>query len=278
MCQFQIRKICQLQIRKSVHFKYENKAFLKKRNVSFSNTKNASFSNTRMCHFRNASLLNTKTLQFSNTKNVPFSNMKKRTVFKYKCYLFYIKRHAIADCRKVLFNCLKNLEQKMNDLYMLANSSKEMQITGDKQLTELTSSVEFLTSKFDEIEKERKEKDELINSLQIEVSSLMVEVKNLENKTHGQEQYSRRNCLLIHELNETKTENTGEMALDVISDKLNMKMSQVSIDRSHRLGKRKGQKPRAIIVKFTRYKDRNHVFRNKEFLKGSGILLQKVLL
>ena len=166
----------------------------------------------------------------------------------------------------------------MNDLYMLANSSKEMQITGDKQLTELTSSVEFLTSKFDEIEKERKEKDELINSLQIEVSSLKVEVKNLENKTHGQEQYSRRNCLLIHGLNETKTENTGEMALDVISDKLNMKMSQVSIDRSHRLGKRKGQKPRAIIVKFTRYKDRNHVFRNKEFLKGSGILLQKVLL
>ena len=31
-----------------------------------------------------------------------------------------------ADCRKVLFNCLKNLEEKMNDLYMLANSNKEM--------------------------------------------------------------------------------------------------------------------------------------------------------
>ena len=31
-----------------------------------------------------------------------------------------------ADCRKVLFNCLKNLEQKMNDLYMLANSNKEV--------------------------------------------------------------------------------------------------------------------------------------------------------
>ena len=50
-------------------------------------------------------------------------------------------------------------------------------------------------------------------------------------------------------------------------------MSQISIDRSHRLGKRKGpgQKPRAIIVKFTRYKDRHHVFTNKKLLKGSGI-------
>ena len=81
-----------------------------------------------------------------------------------------------ADCRKVLFNCLKNLEERMNDLYMLANSNKEMQIKGDKQLTDLTSSVEFLTSKLNELERERKEKDELISRLQIEVSSPQVEI------------------------------------------------------------------------------------------------------
>ena len=67
----------------------------------------------------------------------------------------------------------------MNDLYLLANSNKEIQIKGDKKLIDLTSLVEFLTSKFDELERERKEKDELINSLQIEASSLKVEVKNL---------------------------------------------------------------------------------------------------
>ena len=37
-----------------------------------------------------------------------------------------------------------------------------MQIKGDKQLIDVTSPVEFLTSKFDEVERERKEKDELI--------------------------------------------------------------------------------------------------------------------
>ena len=63
-----------------------------------------------------------------------------------------------------------------------------MQIKGDKQLIDLTSSVEFLTSKFDELERQRKEKDELINSLQIEVSSLQVKVKNLEKKADDQEQ------------------------------------------------------------------------------------------
>ena len=55
-----------------------------------------------------------------------------------------------------------------------------MQIKGEKQPIDLTSLVEFLTSKFDELEQERKEKDELIKSLQIEVSSLKVEVKKSE--------------------------------------------------------------------------------------------------
>ena len=58
-----------------------------------------------------------------------------------------------------------------------------MQINGDKQLIDLTSSVEFLTSKCGELQRERKEKDELMNCLQIEVSSLKVEVKNLEKKS-----------------------------------------------------------------------------------------------
>ena len=61
-----------------------------------------------------------------------------------------------ADCQKVLFNCLKKLEEKMNDLYLLANSNKEMQIKGDKQLIDLTSLVEFLTSKLDELERKIK--------------------------------------------------------------------------------------------------------------------------
>ena len=56
-------------------------------------------------------------------------------------------------------------------------------------------------------------------------------------------------------------------------------MSQISIGRSQRLLKRKvpGQKPRAIIIKFTRYNDRNHVLRNKELLKESGISVKESL-
>ena len=65
---------------------------------------------------------------------------------------------------------------------MLGNNNKKMEIKVDKQLIDLTSSVEFLTSKFDELENEIKEKDEFINSLQIEVSSVKAEVKIQEKR------------------------------------------------------------------------------------------------
>ena len=59
--------------------------------------------------------------------------------------------------------------------------------------------------------------------------------------------------MLIHGLMEPKTEDTDEMVLHIINKKLNIEMSQISIDRSYRLGKWKGlgQKAQAIIVKFT---------------------------
>ena len=85
--------------------------------------------------------------------------------------------------------------------------------------------------------------------------------------------------MLIHGLMETKTEDINEMVLDVINNKLYIEMSQISIDRKYRLGKRKdpGQKSRAIILKFTRYKNRHHVFTNKKLLKGSGISVKESL-
>ena len=109
---------------------------------------------------------------------------------------------------------------------------------------------------------------------------LRLKKKNLEKKADDQEQYSRRNCLLNHRLNETKTEDTDKMVLGTINNKLNIKRFQISIDKSHRFRKRKdpGQKPQAIIVTFTRYKDRHHVFRNKNFLKGSGFSVTESLI
>ena len=54
---------------------------------------------------------------------------------------------------------------------------QEIQIIGDKQLNDLTSSVEFLTSQFDELENEKKKKKEK-DELKIKFSSLKDNVEN----------------------------------------------------------------------------------------------------
>ena len=86
------------------------------------------------------------------------------------------------------------------------------------------------------------------------------------------EQYSRRNCLLVHGIAETIDENTDDLVLQTINEKLDVEITKNEIDRSHRIGRKKnGQRPRPIIVKLTRYNTRKKAFPSKRKLKGTGV-------
>ena len=97
------------------------------------------------------------------------------------------------ECKEILFNCLRNLQEKVTEIFNLAQDMRNMQIKGDKQLQQLKSSVEVMSDKFDDYEKDWKEKEKIINGLQNEVSSLMKKIDLLEKKSDDSEQYSRRN-------------------------------------------------------------------------------------
>ena len=45
-------------------------------------------------------------------------------------------------------------------------------------------------------------------------------IDELENVADRQEQYSRRNCLLIHGIAETQDENTDQIVMNLVKDKL----------------------------------------------------------
>ena len=97
-------------------------------------------------------------------------------------------------------------------------------------------------------------------------------IEELENKIDRQEQYSRRNCILIHGIAENTEENTGQQTIDFINENLDIKIDEIDIDRSHRIGHydKTKKKARPIIVKFARYNVRGRVFREKRKLKGTG--------
>ena len=77
-----------------------------------------------------------------------------------------------SSCRSILCDCLKNLESKVNEIFASTNSLKENQVKGEKQITDLAETVNFLSEKFHEFEADRKLKEELIQSLRGQVSVL----------------------------------------------------------------------------------------------------------
>ena len=63
--------------------------------------------------------------------------------------IFAEERNDLS-CRDILFNCLQELEGKLVKIYEVTNTIKESQIKCEKQLEDLTSSVDYITKMFDE--------------------------------------------------------------------------------------------------------------------------------
>ena len=122
-----------------------------------------------------------------------------------------------------------------------AREDRDRQIKGECQLTDLAKGVEFITQKSDEYEKDRREKDAIIVALQSELKNSNIKVEDLEKKIERQEQYSRRNCIIIHGLKEEKKESTNDKVVRLFREELNEDVLFADLDRTHRIGKRKTQ-------------------------------------
>ena len=112
-----------------------------------------------------------------------------------------------------------------------------------------------------------------------------VEILEDEKESQGKEiddleQYSGRNCLLLHDVVETNAEWTNDIIIiRTCAEELGIDVKQEYLERSHRLGKvkRNGNKSQPIIVKFARYAVRNKVFSNEKKLKGIKLMITKSL-
>ena len=73
---------------------------------------------------------------------------------------------------------LKDFKAKMVKMFKLAQKANKSQIIGEQQLIDLTKSVKYISEQFDEYEKDRKEKEEIIKSLEVKVNNLTETVDN----------------------------------------------------------------------------------------------------
>ena len=156
----------------------------------------------------------------------------------------------------------------MNELFQITSSAKDSQIKGHLQLKDLNEVVNFISTKFNHYEKERKERERIIKNLEENVSVMNKKVENLEKEIDKNEQYSRQNCLLVDGIVETDDKVMDDLVIETISMKMNIEISLADLD-TRRIGKKTpGQnKPGPIIVKLSRYNVRKRVFTNKKSLK-----------
>jgi len=117
-------------------------------------------------------------------------------------------------------------------------------------------------------------------------SSALTCLENLEQllltRLDALEQYSRKNCLIVHGVKEDNDESIVDVVVNFINEKMkipNFVMEPRLIDNVHRLGynKRDKARPRSIIIKFLSYLDRRTVFINKKRLRGTGFLITESL-
>ena len=110
------------------------------------------------------------------------------------------------------------MESQTKDIYT-AHWTQDHQIKGEKQLIDQTESINFLSDKFKEYEKDRAKKDKIIEDLKSDVDSLSTKTEKLEKLQDQQEQYSRRNCLLVHGTAEEKEKITDEVIINALNEK-----------------------------------------------------------
>ena len=154
-----------------------------------------------------------------------------------KCDICLVKTYCITvsiQKRDILYECLKDLKGQLKELRKMFLESKENQIKGAEQLTELTESVKFINEKFDKYEEERNKKDVIIEELKKENANLKEHLKDVEENVDRQEQYSTRNCLLIHGIKEERNENTDDIVVRFIQDDLQEEINFGDLDRTHR--------------------------------------------
>ena len=80
-------------------------------------------------------------------------------------------------------------------------------------MEEVNESIKFINEKFEEMEADRKDKERQISELKNEVKYLNEKVEIVDRSLDRYEQYSRRNCLLMHGVKENEKEDTDEVVI-----------------------------------------------------------------
>ncbi|CAH0555120.1 unnamed protein product [Brassicogethes aeneus] len=96
---------------------------------------------------------------------------------------------------------------------------------------------------------------------------------SIEKFDRMEQEYKKTN-LRIFNIPETPQENTKQEVLKILNNKLNIQIKDENIESCLRIGKLNNAKNRGVFIKLSSLYIRQEIFKNKKYLKGSGICLK----
>ena len=145
-----------------------------------------------------------------------------------------------------------------------------------KEMIELTKSLEFTQ---DQSEGEINNIKEKIKHLETSIKGIkddLLDPNDVSAKLIELENISRRNNLRIDGIEETPNETWEDCEIkiqELIKNKLKIN-EHIEIDRCHRLSEKKSQnRPRTIICRIVKFKEKQKILKNAVLLKNTGIFI-----
>ena len=187
-----------------------------------------------------------------------------------------IIKEELEDPEKKMKQEYEEHEKKINDIIKshLETTNKRLEEIS-KEVRDITESVEFTEGRLDEEIATVKDDISKTESDVRLIERDLLNPNDVSEKLIELEDRSRRNNLRFDGLTEDTNETWDDCELKIqkiLSDKLEI-TEDVEIERCHRMGKRKGNRPRTIICKFLRFKDKQKILMNAKKLKNSGIYI-----
>ena len=154
-----------------------------------------------------------------------------------------------------------------------------------REVQEIKSNLEFsqaeiedLKHKNDLMENNVKASKSGIDEVNSKLNSIGKKIEELESKTDDLKNRSRRNNLCFDGIKEDARESWSDSEKkikDLLASKFNIATDNFTVERAHRIGRRKEGKPRMIVAKFQSYKTKETILKKKSCLKGTNMFIRE---
>ncbi|KAI8499875.1 hypothetical protein Bbelb_221920 [Branchiostoma belcheri] len=148
-----------------------------------------------------------------------------------------------------------------------------------REVQEIKDSLQYSQKEIDENKINLLRHVQKVEDIDTEITLLKKDITVNDTKVDYLENQSRRNNILIDGVADTKDETweqCEQKVRELVKEKLKLDPKQIEIERAHRNGRfNDGGRPRPIVAKLLRYKDRDQIMKRAKYLKGTHIYINE---